>query len=178
MSFHGGLLGMIGATWLFARRRGLPILALGDIIACVAPIGLFLGRVANFVNGELYGRVADVEWAMVFPHGGPMARHPSQLYEAFLEGLVLFVLLAILARRAGLYRRPGLLTGVFLSGYGLARFLVEFVREPDAQFGFVLGPFSMGQILSIPVFLLGVYLMLRAWGAPKPEQAPNRGSAD
>ena len=175
MSFHGGLLGVIGASWIFARRRGIPVPALSDLIACAAPVGLLFGRIANFINGELYGRVADVPWAMVFPGGGPMPRHPSQLYEAFLEGLVLFVLLAVLARRAGLYRRPGLLTGVFLTGYGLARFLVEFVREPDAQLGLVLGPFSMGQVLSAPLVLLGVYLLVRAWAEPIPREARQRG---
>ncbi len=176
MSFHGGLLGMIGASWLFARRKGIPILALSDLIACAAPIGLFLGRIANFINGELVGRVTDVPWAVVFPHAGPMPRHPSQLYEAFLEGIVLFILLAALARRATFYRRSGFLTGMFLFGYGLARFLVEFLREPDIQVGLVLGPLSMGQILSVPVALLGVYLMLRVWTTPESTQGPKDGS--
>lgn len=175
MSFHGGLLGVIAATWLFARRRGIPILALSDLIACTAPIGLFLGRIANFINGELYGRVADVPWAMVFPGGGPDPRHPSQLYEALLEGLMLFVLLALLARLPGAFRRPGLLTGIFLTGYGLARFLVEFAREPDAQLGFVLGSYSMGQVLSTPLVLLGVYLIVRAWTPPEPPEPARRG---
>lgn len=175
MSFHGGLLGVILAAWIFARRRGIPIPVLADLIASAAPIGLFLGRIANFVNGELYGRVTDVPWSMIFPGGGPMPRHPSQLYEALLEGLVLFVLLAILARRPSVYHRPGLLTGVFLVGYGFARFLVEFVREPDAQLGLVLGPYSMGQFLSAPLVLLGIYLLVRAWAAPIPDDAHQRG---
>ncbi len=175
MSFHGGLLGVIAATWLFARRRGIPILALSDLIACTVPIGLFLGRIANFINGELYGRVTDVPWAMVFPGGGPAPRHPSQLYEALLEGLMLFVLLALLARLPGVFRRVGLLTGIFLTGYGLARFLVEFAREPDAQLGFVLGPYSMGQILSGPLVPIGVYLMVRSWAPPEPPEAVRRG---
>lgn len=175
MSFHGGLLGVIGAIWLFAKRRNMSLLAVSDLIACAAPIGLFLGRIANFVNGELYGRATDVSWAIVFPNGGPAPRHPSQLYEAFLEGLVLFVLLAVLARLPGAYRRPGLLTGVFLAGYGLARFLVEFARQPDTQLGFILGPFTMGQILSVPLAALGAYLVLRALWTPRRRKAPEAG---
>jgi phosphatidylglycerol---prolipoprotein diacylglyceryl transferase len=162
MSFHGGLAGVIVAAWLFARRRGFPILAFSDLIACAAPIGLFFGRIANFINGELYGRVVELPWAVVFPNGGPLPRHPSQLYEALLEGLVLFTLLAVLARRSALHRKPGLLSGVFLIGYGLARFAVEFVREPDAQLGLVFGPFSMGQALSAPLVVLGVLLFFCA----------------
>lgn len=176
MSFHGGLLGVVSATWLFARQRGLPVLAFGDLIACAAPIGLFFGRIANFINGELYGRPTDLPWAMVFPNGGPMPRHPSQLYEAFLEGLLLFVLLAILAHRPGVYRRPGLLTGIFLTGYGFARFFVEFAREPDAQLGLVLGPYSLGQVLTVPLILLGVHLTVHARGRPTGRQkASKRG---
>lgn len=179
MSFHGGLLGVLSATWLFTRRRGLPILALGDLIACAAPIGLFFGRIANFINGELYGRPTDLPWAMVFPNGGPMLRHPSQLYEAFLEGLLLFVLLAILAHRPGVYRSPGLLTGIFLTGYGFARFFVEFAREPDAQLGLVLGPYSLGQVLTVPLILLGVYLTVHARGRPTGRQkVSQRGPGD
>lgn len=178
MSFHGGLLGVIAAAWLFARRRRISLLALSDLLACAAPIGLFFGRAANFVNGELYGRVTDVPWAMVFPNGGPLPRHPSQLYEAFLEGFILFSILVVLAYRPAIYRRSGLLTGLFLIGYGLARILVEFAREPDAQLGFVLGPYSMGQILSTPVVLLGVYLAVRAWAAPTPPAISQRSSAE
>src|SRR3546814_719649 len=179
MSFHGGLLGVVSATWLFARQRGLPILALGDLIACAAPIGLFFGRIANFINGELYGRPTDLPWAMVFPNGGPMPRHPSQLYEAFLEGVFLFVLLTILAHRPGIYRSPGLLTGIFLTGYGFARFFVEFAREPDAQLGLVLGPYSLGQVLTVPLILLGVYLTVHARGHPTGRQkVSQRGPGD
>ncbi len=179
MSFHGGLLGVVSATWLFARQRGLPVLAFGDLIACAAPIGLFFGRIANFINGELYGRSTDLPWAMVFPNGGPMPRHPSQLYEAFFEGLLLFVLSAILAHRPGVYRSPGLLTGIFLTGYGFARFFVEFVREPDAQLGLVLGPYSLGQVLTVPLILLGVYLTVHARDRPTGRQkVSQRGPAD
>ncbi|MBY0430760.1 MAG: prolipoprotein diacylglyceryl transferase, partial [Rhodospirillales bacterium] len=132
MAFHGGMLGVIAAVILFCRKRGLPLLAVGDVIACVVPIGLFFGRVANFINGELFGRPAfDVPWAMVFPNGGPMPRHPSQIYEAVLEGLALLVVMHLLWRSESLRARPGFLTGAFLAGYGLARSISEFFREPD-----------------------------------------------
>lgn len=178
MSFHGGLAGVIVAAWLFARRRGFPVLAFSDLIACAAPIGLFFGRIANFINGELYGRVAELPWAMVFPNGGPLPRHPSQLYEAALEGLLLFILLAVLARRSGIFAKPGLLSGVFLIGYGLARFAVEFVREPDAQLGLIFGPFSMGQMLSAPLVVLGILLVVWALGTAAPGGNCGRASAE
>jgi len=162
MSFHGGLLGVVTAIVVFAYRRGIPVLALADLVACVAPIGLFLGRIANFINGELWGRVTDVPWAVVFPHAGDLPRHPSQLYEAFLEGLVLLVILAVLAQKPSIRRRPGALTGVFLIGYGLSRITVEMFREPDAHLGFIVGGITMGQILSLPMLLLGLFLSLRA----------------
>lgn len=161
MSFHGGLLGVAAAAILFARRRGIPILAFGDLLACAAPIGLFFGRLANFVNGELFGRASDVPWAMVFPRGGPLARHPSQLYEALLEGAVLFLVLFFLHRREDLRRRQGFLTGVFLMGYGLARSFSELFRQPDADIGFLVGGLTMGQILSLPLVLLGLWLIYR-----------------
>jgi len=162
MSFHGGLIGVIVAIAIFSWRRGFSPLALSDLVAAAAPIGLFFGRVANFVNGELFGRVADMPWGVVFPRGGELPRHPSQLYEAFLEGLLLFAVLAILAHRPGMRARIGFLTGVFLVGYGFARTFVELFREPDAQLGFILGQITMGQILSAPMVLLGLYLMVRA----------------
>lgn len=162
MSFHGGLIGVIVAITVFSWRRGFSPLALGDLVAAAAPIGLLFGRVANFVNGELFGRVADVPWGVVFPRGGELPRHPSQLYEAFLEGLVLFAVLAILAHLPGMRARVGFLTGVFLVGYGFARTFVELFREPDAQLGFIFGPITMGQILSAPMVLLGLYLIIRA----------------
>jgi len=161
MSFHGGLIGVLAATWLFARRRGLNFLAVGDAVAVAAPIGLFLGRLANFINGELFGRVTDVPWGMVFPHGGPLPRHPSQLYEAFLEGLVLFVVLWLCARSERIRRRPGMLGGIFLIGYAMARASVEFVRQPDAHIGFLWAGATMGQLLSLPFLLIGLYLLLR-----------------
>ncbi|MCH8038441.1 MAG: prolipoprotein diacylglyceryl transferase, partial [Proteobacteria bacterium] len=136
MSFHGGLLGMVAAEVMFARRRGLPVLALADIVAAASPIGLFLGRIANFINGELFGRPSEVPWAMVFPHGGPQPRHPSQLYEAAVEGLVLLLVLHLMVR-AGALERRGMLAGAFLIGYALARMLAEMFREPDAYLGFL-----------------------------------------
>jgi len=162
MSFHGGALGVIAAMTLFCRKRRIPWLAFADLIALVTPIGLFFGRIANFINGELYGRVSDVPWAMVFPRGGPLPRHPSQLYEAGLEGFVLFAVLAFLVHRRGALGRPGTATGVFLLGYGLARSAVEFVREPDAFLGVLGGIATMGQILSLPLILAGLWLILRA----------------
>lgn len=162
MSFHGGLIGVIVAVAIFSWRRGFSPLWFGDFVAAAAPIGLFFGRIANFINGELFGRVTDVPWAVVFPRGGELPRHPSQLYEAFLEGLVLFVVMAILAHRPGTRARTGLLAGVFLAGYGLARSFVELFRQPDAHLGFILGPITMGQILSAPMILLGIYLIFRA----------------
>src|ERR1700720_1931918 len=136
MSFHGGFLGCVLAVVLFARRRGLSFLSLGDVTCAAGPIGLFLGRIANFINGELWGRVSDVPWAMVFPNGGPLPRHPSQLYEATLEGLVLFTILALMIR-FGALKRPGLILGSFIAIYGLARIVGEFFREPAPQLGFL-----------------------------------------
>lgn len=168
MSFHGGLLGVVVAGILFARRREIAFFALSDIVCTVAPIGLFFGRIANFVNSELYGQITTVPWGIVFPNGGPDPRHPSQLYEAFLEGAVLFTILAVLAYRPGIRGRPGTLSGIFLAGYGLARFVVEFVRQPDAQFldvsmdGSVFLGMTMGQVLSAPMMVLGIGLVVMA----------------
>ncbi|HRJ61906.1 MAG TPA: prolipoprotein diacylglyceryl transferase [Azospirillaceae bacterium] len=164
MSFHGGLLGVILAILLFCRSRDLSPFAFGDIIACAAPIGLFFGRIANFINGELYGRAApDFEWAMVFPRDPlQIPRHPSQLYEAALEGALLFVVLAFLVRRQSVAERPGLLAGIFLVGYGLARGVVELFREPDAQLGFLWGGATMGQLLCVPMIAVGVWMAARS----------------
>ncbi|MDX6750787.1 prolipoprotein diacylglyceryl transferase [Geminicoccaceae bacterium 1502E] len=162
MSFHGGLLGVLAACAVFARQHRLAFLELCDAIAVAAPLGLLFGRIANFINGELWGRPTDVPWAMVFPGAGPMARHPSQLYEAALEGLVLLLVMLWLARRP---RRPGsdgMLAGVFLAGYALARMLVELFREPDAFLGLLPGGLTMGQILSLPMLALGLLLVARA----------------
>ena len=168
MSFHGGVVGCILAVVLFALRRHIPILSLADVTAAVAPIGLFLGRLANFINGELWGRPSEMPWAMVFPGGGPLPRHPSQLYEAGLEGLVLFAVLAILIR-AGALRRPGLIIGAFALGYGVARCIAELFREPDPQLGFLWGGLTMGMLLSIPMILAGlalIFIALRRRPAP------------
>ena len=162
MSFHGGMLGVILAALWFCRRQGLPALRFGDRIAPAVPIGLGLGRLANFVNGELWGRVSDVPWAMVFPTGGPEPRHPSQLYQAAMEGVVLFIILNILVRIPALREREGFVTGAFLAFYGLARFIGEFFRQPDAHLGFLLAGTTMGQLLSLPMMLVGAVLMLRA----------------
>ena len=162
MSFHGGLLGVAAAAALFAHRRGIRLLPFADLLACIAPIGLFLGRIANFINGELFGRVSEAPWAMIFPRGGPNPRHPSQLYEAGMEGAVLFVVLFFLRRREAVRRRAGLLTGVFLAGYGVARTIAELFRQPDIHLGFLSGGTTMGQWLSAPMLAAGVYLMVRA----------------
>jgi phosphatidylglycerol:prolipoprotein diacylglycerol transferase len=163
MSFHGGLIGIILAMILFARKRQIPVLALTDLVAAAGPIGLFLGRIANFINGELFGRPSDVPWAMIFPGGGPIARHPSQLYEAVLEGIVLFIVLFVLATTFQARRWPGILSGAFLAGYGIARMIGEFFREPDPQLGFLWGGATMGQLLSAPMVLLGIAVMLYAY---------------
>jgi len=165
MSFHGGALGVLVALILFCRQRKINALAFADIIACAVPIGLFFGRIANFINGELWGRVTDVPWAMVFPNGGPEPRHPSQLYEAGMEGILLFLLLFALLRK-GARHRPGLLTGMFLLGYGAARITAEFFRQPDAFLGFLYGGATMGQLLSAPLLLIGLWLLWRAQNKP------------
>jgi phosphatidylglycerol:prolipoprotein diacylglycerol transferase len=161
MSFHGGFLGCVLAVILFARHRGIPILSLGDVTCATGPIGIFLGRIANFINGELWGRQTDVPWAIIFPGGGPLPRHPSQLYEAVLEGLVLFVVLAAFIR-AGALRRPGFILGAFAFGYAVARAICELFREPDAQLGFLWGGLTMGMLLSLPLLLAGLALMAAA----------------
>ena len=166
MSFHGGALGVIVAIILFCRQRDIPLLAFADIIVCAVPIGLFFGRIANFINGELWGRVTDVPWAMVFPTGGPEPRHPSQLYEAFLEGIVLFALLSVLQRFTPARQHPGTLSGVFLIGYGIARIIAEFFRQPDAQLGFLWFGATMGQLLSLPLLVVGLALILYARRRP------------
>ncbi len=165
MSFHGGCLGVLVAVGVFVRRRGLDLFSLGDLVCAVVPIGLFLGRIANFINGELWGRPTDLPWAMVFPAAGPEPRHPSQLYEAALEGVLLFLVLRWATHRAGLLSRPGVTAGLFFAGYGLARILVETVREPDFYMpAFPLG-LTMGMILSLPMVLGGAWLIRRGLAA-------------
>jgi phosphatidylglycerol:prolipoprotein diacylglycerol transferase len=165
MSFHGGFAGCIAAVVLFARKNKIPVLSLGDLTCAVGPIGLFLGRLANFVNGELWGRPADVPWAMVFPTGGPLPRHPSQLYEATLEGLVLLAVLGLMVR-GGALRRPGLVIGCFAIGYAVARSFCELFREPDPQLGFLWGGLTMGTVLSLPLLLFGIVLIAIALSRP------------
>lgn len=159
MSFHGGLLGAVVAGWVFCRRKKLPFWAVADSAIVTAPIGLGLGRIGNFINGELLGRPSNVPWAMIFPDGGPTPRHPSQLYEALMEGAVLFTLLWILRQRSF---RDGMMVVFFTFFYGTFRFFLEFFREPDPQLGFLLGYFTMGQILCLAMIvsslLLGLYI--------------------
>jgi phosphatidylglycerol:prolipoprotein diacylglycerol transferase len=173
MSFHGGLIGSIIAMILFARKNAIPVWSMFDIIAAVVPLGLFFGRIANFINGELWGRLSSAPWAIVFPTGGPFARHPSQLYEAGLEGIVLLSLLAILIFGVKALRTPGLVSGVFVIGYGFSRIFVEFFREPDAQVGYLLGTnwLTMGMVLSSPMVLIGLWAVLRARAAGRAEKA-------
>lgn len=174
MSFHGGLAGVAIAMAWFARRNNLPVLSLTDVAASVAPVGILFGRLANFVNGELWGRPTDAAWAVVFPGGGPEPRHPSQLYEAVLEGLLLLILVQWLYRSEAVRRRPGMVAGVFLAGYGAARLFVELFREPDAHIGFLAAGSTMGQWLTVPVVVLGIYLIGRARReAPSPSQPDN-----
>jgi len=165
MSFHGGFLGCVIAVMWFARRNGIPILSLGDIVTAVGPIGLFLGRLANFINGELWGRAADpsLPWAMIFPNDRlQLLRHPSQLYQAALEGIVLFTVLAIMIR-LGALKRPGLILGSFIAVYALARIAGELFREPDPQLGFLWGGLTMGMLLSLPMIVAGIVLIVQAW---------------
>jgi len=162
MSFHGGLLGVITVLWIFAKRNGHSLLAVGDFVAPLVPVGLGAGRIGNFINGELWGRVSDVPWAMVFRGAGDLPRHPSQLYQAALEGLLLFVVLALFSRKP---RPTGAIGGLFLVGYGLARFVVEYAREPDEHLGYLAFGWSMGQWLSAPMVLAGIGLMIYAYRA-------------
>ena len=159
MSFHGGLLGVLGAFWYFARTRGRTFLEVSDFIAPLIPQGLFFGRLGNFINGELWGKVSDVPWAIVFPGAGPLPRHPSQLYEAALEGLLLFIMVWVFSRKP---RKVGAVSGLFAFGYGVFRFAVEFVRMPDVQLGYLaFGWLTMGQLLCVPLILAGAWLLCR-----------------
>ena len=175
LSFHGAALGMAIACLVVARRHRVPFWSVADTVALAAPPGLFFGRIGNFINGELYGRATNVRWAMIFPTDPlHIPRHPSQLYEALGEGAILFFLLLALERRAvrGGWYRQGLIAGGFLVGYGFIRYLIEFARQPDAQLGFVAGPFSMGQVLSSLMILLGVVVIAVAYRRPSRNVAP------
>ncbi|HYD15889.1 MAG TPA: prolipoprotein diacylglyceryl transferase [Hyphomicrobium sp.] len=177
MSFHGAFIGSTLAIWLFAINNRVSTLSTGDLVTASVPIGLFFGRLANFINGELFGRVTDVPWAMVFPHAKalypevePATRHPSQLYEAALEGLVLFLVLRLLTHKFEALKSPGLVAGTFLTGYALARSFSEIFREPHAVHFFNIGPFTAGQVYCLPMLLGGLYLIWRA----RQEAAPAR----
>ncbi|MGU3496612.1 prolipoprotein diacylglyceryl transferase [Xanthobacteraceae bacterium A53D] len=167
MSFHGGLAGTLLALILFARSRKIPVLSMLDVAGVVAPIGLLFGRIANFINGELWGRTTDVPWAVIFPTGGPEPRHPSQLYEAAMEGLLLFIVMLMVVRLGGL-KRPGLAAGIFGMGYGIGRIIGEMFREPDPQLGFLMFGSTMGMLLSVPLVIAGLVLVLRARRQPAP----------
>ncbi|MDI6713761.1 MAG: prolipoprotein diacylglyceryl transferase [Thermodesulfovibrio sp.] len=156
MSFHGGLIGVVISAWLFTRAKKFDFFTLTDMLVLTAPIGIGLGRIGNFINGELYGRVTNVPWAMIFPEGGPLPRHPSQLYEAALEGVVLFTILWFFKDK---FSRSGILSSLFLVLYGIFRFFVEFFREPDPQIGYILGIFTMGQILCLIMIFSGALLL-------------------
>ena len=158
MAFHGGFLGCLMATLIYTHRHQINIWQLGDLIACGAPIGIFFGRIANFINGELYGNTTTAPWGVVFPGGGPLPRHPSQLYEAFLEGFVLWAILVYATRKTAAASYPGKLLSLFLIGYGVFRFLVEFVRKPDDFLGYLWGHMTTGQWLSIPLIAGGVII--------------------
>lgn len=163
MSFHGGIIGTTLAMIWFARSRNIPVWSMFDTVAAGVPVGLGLVRVANFINQELWGRVSDVPWAVYFPNGGPLPRHPSQIYEALLEGLVLFFVLFLLTWVGRKLKKPGYIAGTFVAGYGLSRILVEFYREPDAQLGYLFGGWlTMGMILSLPMVLFGLWAIWRA----------------
>lgn len=172
MSFHGGFAGTTLAMILFARSRGIPVWTMFDVIAAGVPVALGLVRCTNFINSELWGRPTDVPWAVEFPNGGPFTRHPSQLYEALLEGLVLFVLLRILTHSFGKLKSPGFVSGAFVAGYGAARIFVEFFREPDTQLGYLLGGWlTMGMVLSLPMVLIGIWAMASARRTETPQPA-------
>jgi phosphatidylglycerol:prolipoprotein diacylglycerol transferase len=167
MAFHGGLLGVGLAIYLFARANKVPVLSLMDLSAAAVPFGLFFGRIANFINGEIYGRLTDVPWAVDFPArvmspgDAPGPRHPTQLYEAFLEGIVMFALLRVLTHRRGLLQRPGMVTGAFLAAYGVFRIFAEYFKEWDTAQFFTTAYFSEGMVYSAPMIVLGVYFWLR-----------------
>ncbi|WP_200911732.1 prolipoprotein diacylglyceryl transferase [Mesorhizobium sp. 1M-11] len=163
MSFHGGITGTILAMYLFARSRGIHAWSLFDVVAAGVPVGLGLGRIANFINSELWGRLTTVPWAVEFPNGGPFARHPSQIYEALLEGLVLFLVLRFLTHSRLKLMTPRFISGAFVAGYGLSRIFVEFFREPDPQLGYLFGGWlTMGMVLSAPMVLIGIWCMATA----------------
>ncbi|MBN8827770.1 MAG: prolipoprotein diacylglyceryl transferase [Sphingobacteriia bacterium] len=162
MSFHGGLIGVVVAMYLYCRKYKIKLLSLSDIVAPAVPIGLFLGRIANFINGELYGKVTNGAWGVVFPDGGNIPRHPSQLYQAFFEGVILFSVLNYLFLKTKLYEKRGFVSGTFLAMYGFFRVIMEVFREPDEHIGYIISHFTMGQLLSMPMIAIGMFIMTRA----------------
>lgn len=161
LSFHGGIVGLAISSYYFCKKHKINILIFSDVLVVVAPIGLFLGRIANFINSELYGRVTRMPWGVVFPNSDLQTRHPSQLYEAFLEGLILFIILAYTTFKLKTIKVPGLNSGIFLIFYSLFRISIETLREPDLNIGFIFNNLTMGQILSLPMLMIGVYLIIR-----------------
>ena len=160
MSFHGGFIGVVFAVIYSSRISKTAILILADLIAIVAPIGIFFGRLANFINGELYGRITNHSFGMIFPNAGNSPRHPSQLYEAFFEGFLLFIIMLLFIKFTNILNKKGLITALFLSCYGSFRFIIEFFREPDANIGLLYFNFSMGQLLSLPMIIVGLYFII------------------
>ena len=160
MSFHGGFIGVVFAVIYSSKISKTAILILADLIAIVAPIGIFFGRLANFINGELYGRITNHSFGMIFPNAGNSPRHPSQLYEAFFEGFLLFIIMLLFIKFTNILNKKGLITALFLSCYGSFRFMIEFFREPDANIGLLYFNFSMGQLLSLPMIIVGLYFII------------------
>ena len=159
MSFHGGIAGVIGAVWLFARKYQFKFLAITDLVVLYTPIGMFLGRIANFINDELWGRETDMPWAVRFPNGGYVPRHPSQLYEAFFEGIIIFIVLNLMWRLPKVRERSGIVSAMFVLLYGVFRILMEQFRQPDVQLGFFFGGVTMGQMLSVPLIAAGAWVL-------------------
>lgn len=162
MSFHGGLLGLVISALLFSRKYKLKFINLADLISICAPIGLFFGRIANFINGELYGRVTEVPWGVIFPYGGELPRHPSQIYEALSEGLLTFLILQFVTYKYRTFKFTGFNTGLFFICYSISRIFIEYFREPDNHIGFILQYFTMGQLLSLPMIIFGATLIYRS----------------
>ncbi len=161
MSFHGGLIGLIFSLFLLSKKHKFNFIRSLDLVSCVAPIGLFFGRIANFINAELYGKITDVPWAVIFPNTSGLPRHPSQIYEALLEGILLFIIMNILVRKNNIRKKEGMLGGIFIASYGACRIFIEFFREPDIQIGYILNYFTMGQVLSLPMIIIGCYFIFR-----------------
>lgn len=159
MSFHGGVVGVVVASWLFARKINYSFLGITDLVVLYAPIGIFLGRIANFVNDELWGRVTEVSWAVRFPNGGGLPRHPSQIYEALTEGVVMFIILNFLWRYAKVRKNSGIVSSLFIVLYGVFRIVLEQYREPDAHLGYIGSYFTMGQLLSVPLIVVGACIL-------------------